>query len=229
MGSVSMQSLGLSRAERVSAFVDGESTEDHGMLTDEVLTQFLSGFGNEDRTLWADYHLVGDVLKSEDLAVDPAAEQAFLGRFSAAFQSEPLLLAPRALKSNRGALSIRRFIPTLAAAAAVVTLTWILVPRQMHGDAPVAGAVQTAANSQVSSQPVVAQALPQATDPEVQRVAMAAASSDTAAPIAPAHDDVNMIRDTQLDQYLDAHQQFAQRPVPQGVPMVRVVSASQEQ
>lgn len=227
MGSVSMQSLGLSRAERVSAFVDGESTEDHGMLTDEVLTQFLSGFGNEDRTLWADYHLVGDVLKSEDLAVDPAAEQAFLGRFSAAFQSEPPLLAPRALKSQRGALNVRRFMPTLAAAAAVVTLTWILVPRQMHGEAPVAGAVQTAANSQVL--PPVAQALPQATDPEVQRVAMAASSSDTTASIAPAHDEVNMIRDTQLDQYLDAHQQFAQRPVPQGVPLVRVVSASQEQ
>jgi len=226
MGSVSMQSLGISRAERLSAFVDGESTEDRGGLTDEVLARYLSDFDHEDRMLWADYHLVGDVLKSDDLAVDPAAEQAFLGRFSAAFESEPPLLAPRAFNSNRVALRARRFMPTLAAAAAVVTLTWILVPRQMHNGLP--AAAQTAASQQAPAQ-TMAQ-MPQLAGTDVQRVAMAASSSDNqAVAAAPAQDEGNMIRDAQLDQYLDAHQQFAQRPVPQSVPLVRVVSASQEQ
>lgn len=233
MGSVSMQSAGIARAERLSAFIDGESAGDRAVASEHDLTQFLGEFGQADRTLWAEYHLVGDVLKSEDLAVDPAADHAFLSRFSAAFESEPPLLAPHVFKPNRTALQVRRFMPTLAAVAAVVTLTWILVPRQMHVDVPGA-AEQTAANSTVgNATPVVAQAaaptlaLAQtAGSGEVQRVAMAASTPDTA---APARDDINMIRDAQLDQYLDAHQQFAQRPVPEDVPMVRVVSASQEQ
>jgi len=232
MSSVSMQSLGVSRAERLSAFVDGESVQDHGPVTDEVLTRFLREFGEDDRALWADYHLVGDVLKSEDLAVDPAAEHAFLKSFSAAFAGEPALLAPNAFKSNRTALRARRFMPTLAAAAAVVMLTWVLVPHQMHGDVPAAGAMQTAAAPAVQGVAQSAmQAVPQMDGTTVQRVALAASSSDNdvAATAAPAHDDVNMIRDAQLDQYLDAHQQFAQRPVPQSVPLVRVTSASQEQ
>jgi sigma-E factor negative regulatory protein RseA len=233
MGSVSMQSLGVSRAERLSAFVDGESVQDHGPVTDEVLTRFLREFGEDDRALWADYHLVGDVLKSEDLAVDPAAEHAFLKSFSAAFAGEPALLAPNALKANRSAWRARRFMPTLAAAAAVVMLTWVLVPRQMHSDVPAVGAMQTAAvpgaTVQGAAQSAM-QAVPQMDGTELQRVALAASSSgnelETAAPV---HDDVNMIRDAQLDQYLDAHQQFAQRPVPQSVPLVRVTSASPEQ
>jgi len=233
MGSVSMQSLGVSRAERLSAFVDGESPQEHGPFTDEALTRFLSEFDEEDRALWADYHLVGDVLKSEDLAVDPAAEHAFLERFSVAFASEPPLLAPRAFKANRTALRARRFMPTLAAAAAVVVLTWVLVPHQMHGDAPATAAVQTAANTQGVAQSAM-QAVPQMAGTDVQRVALAASSSGNnvntdGATSAPAHEEVNMIRDAQLDQYLDAHQQFAQRPVPQSVPLVRVISASQEQ
>jgi len=233
MGSVSMQSAGIARAERLSAFIDGESAADHAVASEHDLTQFLQEFDDEDRKLWADYHLVGDVLKSDDLAGDPAADRAFLSRFSAAFESEPLLLAPGAFKPNRTALQARRFMPTLAAVAAVVTLTWILVPRQMHVDVP--GATeQTAANvpsGQAAQPQVVAQNVSLATQSggDVQRVAMAASNPDTDGAAPAQHDDVNMIRDAQLDQYLDAHQQFAQRPVPQGVPLVRVVSASQEQ
>ncbi len=234
MGSVSMQSAGIARAERLSALIDGESAGDRAVVSEHDLTQFLSEFGEADRALWAEYHLVGDVLKSEDLVAAPAADRAFLIGFSAALESEPALLAPRALKPNRAALQVRRYMPTLAAVAAVVTLTWILVPRQMHGGVPGA-AEQTAANvaNTVAQTQVVAQAvvpgLAQAGgSSDVRRVAMAASTPDTDT-ATPAPDDVNMIRDAQLDQYLDAHQQFAQRPVPQDVPMVRVVSDSQEQ
>jgi len=115
-----------------------------------------------------------------------------------------------------------------------VVLTWVLVPHQMHGDVPAGGAMQTASVQGAGGLTQSAmQAVPQIAGADVQRVAMTPSSSGNdaadAAPNAPAHDDVNMIRDAQLDQYLDAHQQFAQRPVPQSVPLVRVVSASQEQ
>ena len=237
MGSVSMQSLAPSRAERLSAFVDGNAPV--GVDLDKEVKQFLSEFSDSDRTLWAEYHLVGDVLKSDDLAADPAADTAFLKRFSAVFESEPPLLSPvvhvpAAQESGRLAALTRRFLPPLAVAAAAATLTWILVPQiQGQGNsasAPVA-AMQTASvdvratNSQNTG---------------VQRVAMAASSGASAdlalgntavatPAVATSAPDVNMIRDARLDQYLDAHQEFAQRPVPLSAPFVRNVSAQEGQ
>jgi sigma-E factor negative regulatory protein RseA len=56
----------------------------------------------------------------------------------------------------------------------------------------------------------------------VQRVAMV----PTAA-VQPVAQDANIIRDASLDQYLEAHQQFAQQPVmPGSMPMIRAASVS---
>ena len=79
-----------------------------------------------------------------------------------------------------------------AVAAAAATLTWIVMP-QMRG-VGMAGAPQIAA---VQSQ-----------GDGVQRVAM----NTTPAPVAGGQDG-NIIRDARLDEYLQAHQQFAQQPV----------------
>ncbi|WP_158901225.1 RseA family anti-sigma factor [Burkholderia sp. L27(2015)] len=232
MGSVSMQSLAPSRAERLSAFVDGNAPV--GVDLDQEVKQFLSEFSDSDRTLWSEYHLVGDVLKSDDLAADPAADSAFLKRFSAVFESEPPLLSPAAhvpvaQAPGRLAALTRRFLPPLAVAAAAATLTWVLVP-QIQGNsaasAPVA-AMQTASVDVRATN---------AANTGVQRVAMAASSgagadlSNTALAnpaAATSAPDVNMIRDARLDQYLDAHQEFAQRPVPPSAPFVRNVSAQE--
>ena len=67
MGSVSMQSQAGSRGERMSAFVDGESLDELGNIS-----QFLAELKNQDRAAWSDYHLIGDALRSDDLAVSPA-------------------------------------------------------------------------------------------------------------------------------------------------------------
>jgi sigma-E factor negative regulatory protein RseA len=231
MGSVSMQSLAPSRAERLSAFVDGNAPL--GVELDQEVKQFLSEFSDSDRTLWAQYHLVGDILKSDDLAADPAADAAFLTRFSAVFESEPPLLSPVvhvpvAHESGRLAALTRRFLPPLAVAAAAASLTWILVP-QIQGNS---------ASTPVAAMQTASVEVPQNTG--VQRVAMAASSgagadlasgntvlaNPAAAASAP---EVNMIRDARLDQYLDAHQEFAQRPVPPSAPFVRNVSAQEGQ
>jgi sigma-E factor negative regulatory protein RseA len=233
MGSVSMQSLAPSRAERLSAFVDGQGSSELGL--DQEMKQFLGEFSDEDRTLWAEYHLVGDVLKSEDLATDPAADAAFLTRFSASFASEPPLLAPAAHvtagQPSSGLTRLtRRFLPSLAVAAAAATLTWVLVPQQQgSGAAAPVGAMQAAS---VDTRSIAAPGA------GVQRVAMMAPASGSGSDLvsgtpvastpASAPADVNMIRDARLDQYLDAHQQFTQRPVPQNAPFVRNVSAQEE-
>jgi sigma-E factor negative regulatory protein RseA len=210
MGSVSMQSQAGSRGERMSAFVDGESLDELGNIS-----QFLSELKNEDRAAWSEYHLIGDALRSDDLAVSPATSSAFMASFSQRFEAEVHMLAPAALsvlasaKSRAGVLR-RRVVPAFAVAAAAATLTWIVVP-QLQG-------VDSRSGTQVAS---IAPA------DSVQRVAMASIPAATARPVAV---EANIIRDASLDQYLEAHQQFSQQPVvPGSMPLIRAAATSQGQ
>jgi sigma-E factor negative regulatory protein RseA len=202
MGSVSVQSVSSSRGERLSAFVDGElNAADHP-------NGIFAELDQADRAAWSAYHLIGDVLRSDDLAVSPSASQSFMAGFAARFEAEPHVLAPAALPAGRVGgmqriLSLRqRFVPTLAVAAAAAALTWIVVP-QMRG-AGIPGGAQVAS---VSSQQ----------GDGVQRVAMNAAPAQ-----AIGGQDGNFIRDARLDAYLEAHQQFAQQPVmTDSMPLIR--------
>ena len=204
MGSVSTQSQPSSQRERLSALIDGESPD--GL----PFAQILAGFGDTERRAWSEFHAIGDALRSDELAIEPAVSQAFTARFSAAFAAEPHLIAPAAITvaANSPASPLkralrRRFVPALAVAAAAATLTWSVVP-QLQGTA-----------GQPGVSPVqVASVAPQ----DLQRVA------------ASAHQDLNIIRDASLDQYLEAHQQFAQQPVVSGsMPLIRTAVATQGQ
>ncbi|WP_175889630.1 sigma-E factor negative regulatory protein [Burkholderia cepacia] len=192
MGSVNTQSQACSRGERLSALVDGEMFDgpDNG--------QFLAELNRADRAAWAHYHLIGDALRSDELALSPALSVAFTARMSAALESEPHLLAPAAAPVARKLLSLRRrVVPAFAVAAAAATLTWIVVPQMQTAGVQVASA-----------------GAPQGGN--LQRVTVAQASAQ------PGLQDVNIIRDASLDQYLEAHQQFAQQPVVTGsMPLIR--------
>ncbi|KWF29698.1 sigma-E factor negative regulatory protein [Burkholderia pseudomultivorans] len=201
MGSVNTQSQACSRGERLSALVDGEMFDgpDHG--------QFLAELDRADRAAWAHYHLIGDALRSDELALSPALSATFTARMSAVLEAEPHLLAPAAAPVARKPvvrqlLSMRRrVVPAFAVAAAAATLTWIVVPQMQTAGAP--GAVQVASVG-----------APQ--NGSLQRVTVAQASTQ------PGLQDVNIIRDASLDQYLEAHQQFAQQPVVTGsMPLIR--------
>ncbi|MGF6755300.1 sigma-E factor negative regulatory protein RseA [Paraburkholderia sp. GAS42] len=207
MGSVSMQSQASSRGERLSAFVDGElSGEEH-------LNKFIADLNRDDRAAWSDYHLIGDALRSDDLAVSPVASKAFMAGFAARFESEAHVLAPAAIPVARRLLALRRrVVPAFAVAAAAATLTWVVVP-QLQGVGSAPGGAQMAAVSSDS----------------MQRVAMASVPAATARPVM---QEANIIRDANLDQYLEAHQQFAQQPVvPGSMPLIRAAAAvtSQDQ
>jgi sigma-E factor negative regulatory protein RseA len=202
MGSVSMQSQASSRGERLSAFVDGE------LFGEEHLNKFLSDPDHEDRAAWSSYHLIGDALRSDDLAGSPAASSAFLNGFAARFDSEPHLLAPASMPIASRLLALRRrVVPAFAVAAAAATLTWIVVP-QLQG---VPGGAQMASV--------------QSNGGSLQRVAMA----PVAATVQPVAQDANIIRDASLDQYLEAHQQFAQQPVmPGSMPLIRAAAVTMQ-
>src|SRR5258706_1702497 len=202
MGSVSMQSQASSRGERLSAFVDGE------LFGEEHLNKFIADPSHEDRATWSNYHLIGDALRSDDLAVSPAASKAFLAGFASRFEAEAHVLAPAAMSVTQRFQTLRRrVVPAFAVAAAAATLTWIVVP-QLQGVGG-AGVTQVASVSpHVDS---------------VQRIAVASVPAATAQPVM---QDANIIRDAHLDQYLEAHQQFAQQPVvPGSMPLIRAAAA----
>jgi len=211
MGSVSMQSQALSRAERLSAIADGET---EGSLQSDV-KQFFTDLVDSDRLKWTDYHLVGDALRSDDLAGSPAASDAFVGRFAALLDAEPHLLAPAAAAGAAPASALRRtgvlrrkVLPAFAVAAAAATLTWIVVPRLQAVGGPATGVQMASADS---ANPV-------------QRVALASGAMGA----GPAEvQEANIIRDVRLDQYLEAHQQFAQQPMVAGpMPLIRAAASS---
>jgi sigma-E factor negative regulatory protein RseA len=190
-----------SQGERLSAFVDGE------LLDGEHPNTILAALGREDRATWSCYHLIGDALRSDDLAVSPATSSAFLNGFAARFESEAHVLAPVSVPATRRLLALRRrVVPAFAVAAAAATLTWIVMP-QLSG-------VGTGVTQ-------VASVAPHADS--VQRVAMASMPAATTAEANVS--DGNIIRDASLDQYLEAHQQFGLQPVVSGsMPLLRAAS-----
>jgi sigma-E factor negative regulatory protein RseA len=207
MGSVSTQNHSGAQAtprERMSAFVDGESLDEIGDLG-----SFIAGMSNPDRAAWSDYHLIGDALRSDDLAESPARSSAFMASFSARFEAEAHVLAPAAVQKPRSGLLRRRVVPAFAVAAAAATLTWIVVP-QLQG-------VDSRSGAQVAS----------VSGDNVQRVAMAPVPvANTRSPVTEA----NIIRDADLDQYLEAHQQFSQQPaMPAAMPLIRAAAVTQGQ
>ena len=122
----------------VSAWVDGESE----MRADELDTPY-------GRQLWDTYHLIGDVMRSPDLAIRPS--DRFYARVSAAIDAEPAIVAPSPLVRRH---LVRNGLSGLAVAAAVASVVWMARPFFFGADSVPAVA------------PVVAQAEePDAADP----------------------------------------------------------------
>lgn len=96
----------------VSAWVDGE--ED--FRPEDLDTPY-------GRQVWDTYHLIGDVLRSPELAVKPS--DLFYARLSKAIDAEPPLIAPNALRRHNG---LRMGLSGLAVAAAVVSVVWVAMP-----------------------------------------------------------------------------------------------------
>ena len=72
---------------------------------------------------WHAYQLIGDVLRSEDLAAEPAADEAFLVALRARLADEPVVLAPQPRVEEAGrrpspsAANARRRAPAAAGKA----------------------------------------------------------------------------------------------------------------
>jgi len=97
---------------KISAWVDGQDD----VRPEDVATPY-------GRQLWDTYHLIGDVLRNDSLAIQP--RPAFCTRLSRALDAEPAIVAPTRWWSRHPALC------GLAVTAAVAAVAWVALPYVM--------------------------------------------------------------------------------------------------
>lgn len=149
----------------------------------------------EARATWHTYHLIGDVLRSEDLAGAGARDAAFLRGLRTRLAAEPVVLAPmpRPARPRRW-----RWAGPAAVAAGFVAVAGVLTVMR----APVA-----------DTGTPIAESAPAVLPPPVVPVV----GVEPSEPLASG----KLIRDARLDRYLDAHQQFGGTTVLGGQSLVR--------
>lgn len=161
----------------LSALVDGEAG---AQALERCLALWAGEFGARAR--WRQYQLIGDVLRSRELASGDAHDEAFLSALRARMAREPALLRPKTAILRR----LRSWAAPMAATAGVAAVAGVVV---MLRTAPEGGdAVQVAARP-VAAQPIVV----------------------SAPVVAQGLQPVNgrLIRDARLDRYFAAHRQSA--------------------
>jgi sigma-E factor negative regulatory protein RseA len=170
--------------ERLSALMDGEA--------DAVALDASCGAWPRDavcRAAWHTYHLIGDVLRSDDLAVDAGRDAGFLAALRARLAAEPTLLAPAPLPRARTAPRWGGFGMAAAIAAGFFVVGGVVLVLQSQPSGSRALLAQSAA-PQPPLQPVTARS----TEPAEAPATLASGQ---------------MIRDARLQQYLIAHKQFS--------------------
>ena len=183
------------RLEQLSALVDGELGESAAAQACAVWR------GDADtRASWHAFHLIGDVLRSEDLATHPARDAGFLAALRLRLEAEPVVLAPQPLEQV--ALPAAQ-TPAVANGARTGRRPWMAASVVAAGFVAVAGVVVlTRAPATLPTSATLAQA---AGVQAVNASAPMAASADPQVLVANG----KLIRDVRLDRYLAAHKQFA--------------------
>lgn len=172
----------LNQCEQLSALMDGE-------LEGEALAEALRlAHGEESQATWGLYHLVGDVLRSPELAAH--ASSPLLGRLREQLAQEPAAVrVPLVLQSESSVVSVH--VPQPAANASV--FRWKMVA----GIASMAAVAAIGWNSVEALRGGSAQL---ASAPVAPPASVVAVSEGAGQPV--------MLRDPRLDELLQAHKQF---------------------
>jgi len=137
------------------------------------------------RESWHLYHLIGDVMRSEDLATAPARDAAFLEGLRARLATEPVPLAPAPMPAPTLARRLGWRAPAAVAAGFVAVAATVVL---LRGQAP-QGAEQLAADE------------PRPSGGGLRVVTNPHPSAGSGLVI-----EGRMIRDPRLEAYLQAHQ-----------------------
>jgi sigma-E factor negative regulatory protein RseA len=160
------------------------------------------------RANWHAYHVIGDVLRSDELASDGGHDAAFLAAFRQRLAQEPVVLAPAPMGAAGQVTVTRRrraWVTPAAVAAGFVAVAGVLVVTQVSGGLSLRGTQADASLAKVQS------------PSPVMVVSMGSAASAGAADDLPAVvPNGRLIRDVRLDEYLAAHKKFGGSSVPGG-------------
>jgi sigma-E factor negative regulatory protein RseA len=204
-------------AERLSALADGE-------LETSLIASSIAQWRDDEaaRRDWHAMHLIGDVLRSGELATQPARDEDFLQRLRSRMADEPVVLAPQAL-----AAPVPEVMPQkMLAAGGARRWSWVAPSAVAAGFVLVAGALLVTRTpdtpAMVGSEQLAVNAAPAAVAPSPELMQAGAALTGATVPVStlgPAPGaltgeptlvlDGRLIRDARLDRYLAAHQQFA--------------------
>jgi sigma-E factor negative regulatory protein RseA len=156
-----------------------------------------SDAGSAARRRWHAYHLIGDVLRSEDLSIAPEHDRAFLERLRTRLADDAAMAgvaqeppAPAVRPGQRP-----HWAMPMALAAGIMGLATVLVLTQLpRGATPSSAPVLAAASAGADAAVATASALP---TPAVAEASLQAG---------------RIVRDAQLDRYLRAHRDYGAGP-----------------
>jgi sigma-E factor negative regulatory protein RseA len=227
----------LARCQALSDLMDG-ATDAAGAAAASQAWR-LDGQARQD---WHTYQVIGDVLRTPELAPRSAsADAAFLAALRTRLAQEPVVMAPATAvhASDVSATTATHNTAANAASTSVASPVMAQPIRRRAGwrntMAVAAGfaAVAVVVNglpwgtSGPAAESVVAStSKPTTPSPALSAARSSAASTQALAPVMLVNDQ-RMVRDAQLDRYLSAHRQYGGAPamaVPGGV--IRSVSAT---
>jgi sigma-E factor negative regulatory protein RseA len=203
----------------LSALADGQASADET----KALCRAWNDKGSA-RQDWHLYHLIGDTLRSAELARSPDHDQKFLERLSERLKLEPVVLAPHPAAPHaqrQGLRSVRKQwlgLTAVAAGFALVTGALLVMQNNRVWDPQAVGADQLAQSHGAEQANVVAgaekNAMARAQAVRVQGlVAQPGASVDGRSQLASSAASTNaangpLMRDPRLERYLRAHKEY---------------------
>jgi len=207
----------MSQSSEVSASMENLSALVDGELVGEASARACGQWRDDGqaRAAWHAYALIGDVLRSGDLASDAGHDCAFLTRLRARLADEPVVLAPAAppavevlpaVAAVAAGGSRRAWRTPVAVAAGFMVVAGALVATSVPGSLPFGngnGGAATVAQGTPVVVPAAATGLQ--------------AVSTQPAEAAPVRLNGQLIRDARLDEYLSVHKKFGGSSAP-GVP-----------
>ncbi len=175
----------------LSALMDGDDS-----ATDEACRAWRGQAAA--RADWHAYHLIGDLMRSDEHAADDARDARFLAAVRARLAAEPVVLAPTpaaaspTINTLARARRARRWMAPTAVAAGFVAVVGVLMA------------------TRVSTPDGMAPSLTAGSAAPVAGVSPASVSGSTP-PVVPqtAGEGAPMIRNAELDRYLTAHRHYA--------------------
>ena len=184
--------------EHLSALIDGELDGD---AADHCCAHWREQA--EARRHWHAWHLIGDVLRSEELACGATRSAQFLDQVRGRLAAEPVVLAPArdapAAASPAAAGARRRsWLAPAAVAAGCMAVVVALVATRAPSPGDLAAADRSPVVAKAGVSPAPASAPGTALGP------LAVPPAEPQFVVA----DGQLVRDSRLDRYLAAHKQF---------------------